>query len=154
MKDPHKLDELGDIIFQIGYYYYQKGNLIYMFYFCEVRNFKFFIFYFDKKIAYYKEALEEFEHCLEVRKKLSVNLDIATTHRFIGETLCKLGYDFERAKLELNFYYSITLKINDYVEIQRSHTTLGNYYMTLAESNYKSISKNSVFIYIFYYCYF
>ena len=81
--------------------------------------------------GYYKEALEEFEHTLEVRKKLSVSIDIATTHRFLGETLCKLGTDFERAKRELNTYYSITLKLKDLVEIQRAHTTLGNYYMSL-----------------------
>ncbi len=89
-------------------------------------------------IGYYKEALEEFENALEIRKKLSVNVDIAITHRFLGETLCKLGENYERAKLDLDMYYSMTLRMNDLVEIQRALTTLGNYYMSLAENNYKS----------------
>ena len=32
----------------------------------------------------------------------------------------------------------MTLRMNDLVEIQRALTTLGNYYMSLAENNYKS----------------
>lgn len=73
-----------------------------------------------------------------MRKKLNVSLDIATTHRYIGETLCKLGpSEYERAKRELDSYFSITLRMNDLVEIQRAHTTLGNYFMDLAETNYK-----------------
>jgi tetratricopeptide (TPR) repeat protein len=106
------------VLFQIGYIYYNKG--------------------------YYKEALDEFEHALDVRKKLAVNVDLATTYRFLGETLTRLGADFERAKLELSKYHSIALKINDLVEIQRAHTTLGNYFMTLAESNYKDKRKESL----------
>jgi tetratricopeptide (TPR) repeat protein len=112
MKDSHKLGELGDIIFRIGHHYYSKG--------------------------YYKEALEEFENALEVRKKLSVTVDIANTHRLLGETLIKLGENMDRAKLELSMYYSMTLRLNDLVEIQRALTTLGNYYMSLAENNYKN----------------
>ena len=87
--------------------------------------------------GYFNEALDEFEHALEVRKKLNVSLDVALAHRFLGETLCKLGKDFERAKSELDKYYSITLSIKDLVETQRALTTLGNYYMALAESNYR-----------------
>lgn len=93
--------------------------------------------YFQNITAYYKEALDEFERCLEVRKKQNVALDTATTHRFLGETLCKLGNDYERAKRELDVYYSMTLRINDLVETQRAQTTLGNYFMALAEDNYK-----------------
>lgn len=105
-----------------------------------------------------------------MRKKLSVNIDVATTHRFIGETLCKLGTDFERAKIELDMYYSLTLRLKDLVEVQRAQTTLGlvfeyfkkdnllnfttfktpgNYYMALYESNYKSSSKSMIFKYHF-----
>jgi tetratricopeptide (TPR) repeat protein len=69
--------------------------------------------------GYYKEALEEFENALEIRKKLSVNVDIAITHRFLGETLCKLGENYERAKLDLDMYYSMTLRMNDLVVIGR-----------------------------------
>mgnify|MGYP001810695197 CR=1 FL=1 len=110
-KDSSRQSELGDVIFQIGYNFYQKG--------------------------YYKEALEEFESALEVRKRLHGNVDIANTHRFLGETLCKLGNDLDRAKFEFDRYYSITLRINDLVEIQRALTTLGNYYMSLSESKTK-----------------
>lgn len=77
------------------------------------------------RLGYYTEALLEFKNALEVRKKLSVNIDVATTHRFIGETLCKLGTDFERAKIELDMYYSLTLRLKDLVEVQRAQTTLG-----------------------------
>lgn len=93
----------------------------------------------DLWLAYFKEALEEFERCLEVRKKSNVSLDIATTHRFIGETLYKMGHDLERSKRELDAYFSMTLRMNDFVEIQRAHTTLGNYFMALAEDNYKGL---------------
>lgn len=110
-KDSHRLGDLGDVLFRIGYLYYQKG--------------------------YYSEALSEFENALEVRKKLPSNLDIATTHRFLGETLCKLATDFERSKTELDIFYSMTLRLKDLVEIQRAQTTLGNYYMALYENNYK-----------------
>ncbi len=55
----------------------------------------------------------------------------------MGETICKLGNDFERAKRELDMYHSITFRIRDLVENQRSYTTLGNFYMALAEDNYK-----------------
>ena len=89
-------------------------------------------------IGYYKEALEEFEQALDIRKKLPLNVDIAITHRFLGETICKLGTDFDRAKRELDMYHSITCRLRDLVETQRSYTTLGNYYMALAENNYKS----------------
>lgn len=34
-------------------------------------------------------------------------------------------------------YHSVTTRLNDLVELQRCHTTLGNYYMALAENNYK-----------------
>jgi tetratricopeptide (TPR) repeat protein len=115
-RDPSKTTEYGDVVFRIGYLYYHKG--------------------------YYKEALDEFEQALEIRKKLPLNVDIASTHRFLGETLCKLGNDFERAKHELDMYHSITFRIHDLVENQRSHTTLGNYYMTLAEDNYKGQRMN------------
>ena len=110
-KDSNRLNDLGDVVFRLGYQYFQKG--------------------------YCKEALEEFENALEIRKRLSSALDIASTHRFIGETLCKLGNNFERAKTELDFYHSLTLRLNNLVELQRSHTTLGNYFMTLIENNYK-----------------
>jgi tetratricopeptide (TPR) repeat protein len=109
-KDSSRLNELGDAVFRLGYLYYQKG--------------------------YCKEALDEFENALEIRKKLPAMIDVATAHRFIGETLCKMGANFERAKSELDKYHSINLRLNDIVEIQRSHTTLGNYYMTLAENKY------------------
>jgi tetratricopeptide (TPR) repeat protein len=112
-KDTHRLNELGDVVFRIGYLYYQK--------------------------AYYKEALEEFENALNIRKKLSNTLDIATTHRFLGETLYKMGKNFEKAKTELDIYHSMCLRLNDFVEIQRSHTTLGNYFMALAENKYLGI---------------
>ena len=49
-----------------------------------------------------------------------------------------MGNDFERAKKELDMYYSLTLRLKDLVEIQRAETTLGNYYMALYESNYQS----------------
>lgn len=111
-KDPARLNELGDILYRLGHLYYQKG--------------------------YYNEALDEFESALSVRQKLTSSLDTATTHRFIGETLDKIGSDFERAKSELDKYHSITLRLNDPVELQRSHTTLGNHFMTLAENNYQS----------------
>lgn len=68
---------------------------------------------------------------------MKISLDTATIHRFIGETLCKLGFDYERAKSELDQYYSITIEIEDLVEIQRALTTLGNYFMSLAECNYR-----------------
>ncbi len=111
----------------MGYIQYNKGlkrRFLYSF---------IFILTIDKSKGYYNEALEEFESALEVRKKLTVAIDIATTHRFLGETICKLGNDFERAKSELKMYYSITLKLKDLVEIQRAHTTLGNYYMALID---------------------
>ena len=114
-RDSNRQSDLGDVLFRIGYLYYQKG--------------------------YYTEALSEFENALEVRKKVNVNLDIATTYRFLGETLCKLGSDFERAKKELDLYYSITLRLKDLVEIQRAETTLGNYYMALYEINYQGTFK-------------
>jgi tetratricopeptide (TPR) repeat protein len=94
--------------------------------------------------GYYKEALNEFSYALEIRRKLTNNVDIATTHRFLGETLCKLE-DFEQAKIELDTYHSITLKLNDIVETQRSHTTLGNYFMALVDSNFKSKSVDYTF---------
>ena len=88
--------------------------------------------------------MSEFENALDVRKKVNINLDIATTYRFLGETLCKLGTDFERAKKELDMYYSITLnRLKDLVEIQRAETTLGNYYMALYEINYQGICVHS-----------
>ena len=87
--------------------------------------------------GYYKEALDEFEYSLEIRKKLTFSIDLASSHRFIAETLCKLGTDFDRAKEELDLYHSITIKLNDLVENQRALTTLGNYFMTLATSNTK-----------------
>jgi tetratricopeptide (TPR) repeat protein len=110
-KDSNRLNELGDTVFRIGYLYYQKG--------------------------YYREALDEFESALDIRKRLPAAIDIATTHRFIGEALENLGpTEYERAKCELDKYHSITLRLNDLVEIQRSHTTLGNYFMRLAENKY------------------
>ena len=77
--------------------------------------------------------MEEFEYALELRKKLSVNADTANTYRYLGETLLKIGEDFARAKLELNMYYSIAIKLKDLVLIQQAHTTLGNYYLVLCE---------------------
>lgn len=69
---------------------------------------------------------------------MPINIDIAITHRFLGEAICKLGNGFERAKREFDTYHSITCRLRDLVENQRSYTTLGNFYMTLAEENYKS----------------
>ncbi len=115
-KDGHKTVDLADVIYRLGYLHYNKG--------------------------YYKEALEEFEDALALRKKLSVNADLANTHRYIGETLCKLGEDFDRAKTELSMYYSIAIKLKDLVLIQQAHTTLGNYYLVLCDfKDYKSNRK-------------
>ncbi len=47
--------------------------------------------------------------------------------------MCRLGDDFKQAKKEFDIYHSITVKLNDLVEIQRSNITLGNYYMNLTE---------------------
>jgi len=47
--------------------------------------------------------------------------------------LCRSGDDFKQAKKEFDIYHSITVKLNDLVEIQRSNITLGNYYMNLNE---------------------
>ncbi len=74
-------------------------------------------------------------------KEDSINLDLANIHRFIGETLCRLGKDLKKAKKEYDIYHAITVKLNDLVEIQRSHITLGNYFMNITEgvSKRKSI---------------
>lgn len=75
-------------MFRIGYLYYHKGMS--SFFSCWFINFV-IKFNFFTNIGYYKEALDEFEQALEIRRKLPLNLDQATTHRFIGETLVKLG---------------------------------------------------------------
>lgn len=62
-----------------------------------------------------------------------MSLECANIHRFIGEALGRLGTDLKLAKKEFDMYHAITVKLNDLVEIQRSHITLGNYYMNLTE---------------------
>lgn len=89
--------------------------------------------------------MEEFENSLEVRKRLTSNIDIANSHRYLGETLQRLNEN-DRAKCELEMYFSITLKLNDLVEIERAHTTLGNYYMSLTEED---SPKSFTFIYFY-----
>jgi hypothetical protein len=44
-----------------------------------------------------------------------------------------LGKDLKKAKKEYDIYHAITVKLNDLVEIQRSHITLGNYFMNITE---------------------
>ena len=70
---------------------------------------------------------------MTIRKKLPVGADTANTYRMLGETLTKLGEDFDKAMLQLNMYYSIAIKLKDLVLIQQAHTTLGNYYLVLCD---------------------
>ena len=83
--------------------------------------------------GYYEKALEEYNDALKNYKSDKISLDCANIHRFIGEALCKIGTDLNHAKKEYDIYHSITVKLNDLVEIQRSHVTLGNYYMNITE---------------------
>ena len=98
-------------------------------------------------IGYYEKALEEYNDALKTYKSDTISLDRANIHRFIGEALCRLGDDLKQAKKEFDLYHSITIKLNDLFEIQRSYITLGNYYMNLTEELTKRIfSKFSRFL--------
>ena len=105
----------------------------------KVKNFifqhlKLFISFLSFK-GYYDNALVEYKEALRCFKTTEApNIQKANIHRFIAETHMKLGKDLSTAKDHLDSYHSISCKLNSMVEIQRAHITLGNYFMSLLET--------------------
>ncbi|XP_015183196.1 PREDICTED: tonsoku-like protein [Polistes dominula] len=107
VKRDGNLQQLAEIIKELGDLYYQTGKL--------------------------EDALKEYQQQLEVCQILNDELNTAVAHRMIGETYTGLG-NYEDALIHLNEYLEGAKKVKNLLEEQRAFATLGRTYFCFADT--------------------
>lgn len=83
-------------------------------------------------IGSYDEAVHYHEQALESCKTIGDRLGTAVAFRYIGEAKASLGL-FDEAIEQIKKYLELSKRINNKVELQRAHTTLGRVYLMQAQ---------------------
>jgi tetratricopeptide (TPR) repeat protein len=84
------------------------------------------------EVGSYDEACHYHEKALELCKTIGDSLGTAVASRYIGEAKAALG-NFFQAIEHIKVYLELAKKLNNKVEIQRAHTTLGRVYLMQAQ---------------------
>lgn len=84
------------------------------------------------ELGRYEEAAEEhreaIQACTKIKKEIVAKECQAVSHRALGECYSEMG-NHEQALDEHNLYLILALQLNDMIEIQRAHATIGRTYL-------------------------
>lgn len=100
-----------------------------------------------RELGRYEEALEEHNEAIvavtRIKQPTTARQYEAVSRRALGECYSEMGRHVE-AKSQHDLYLSLSLSLNEPIEIQRAHATIGRTYLLWAQDTDQKRSQRSL----------